>query len=374
LTVLQASTALELRANSAMTVGVIGCGGRGNHDAGNFVRFTNSTVTALADPYQDRLDSTSKKFAEGSPKTFVGFDGYKKLLETDVDTVIITSPPYFHPQHFEETVDAGKHCYFEKPIAVDIPGTTQVLKAGKKAEGKQTVMVGFQMRYKPDLQWAVKRVREGAIGGLICGQAHYHSGWLGPRHTESMPALEQRIRNWVFDIALSGDILVEQNIHVLDVCNWIIGAHPLKVYGTGGRRARTFFGDTWDHYEVTYVYPGDVHLVFNSTQFLNLGWGDVGERFNGSKGALDALVGPARIRNTEKQEEAFEGELNNPEEAKIKHFFQSVESKDYINEVEQAVEATRTAILGRNAAYRKTEYTWAQMLNDNETIDANLGI
>ena len=370
--VMKPETALGMQANESMSIGIIGCGGRGNHDGENFVKFAKGKVTALADPYPDKLESTQKSLSGGNAKLFQGFDGYKKLLETDIDTVIITSPPYFHPEHFAAAVDAGKHIYFEKPISVDTAGSGNVLSTGKKAEGKQTVMVGFQSRFRPDLQWAVKRIREGAIGDLVCGQGHYHSGWLGPRHREDMPQLEQRIRNWLWEIALSGDILVEQNIHVIDVCNWLIGSHPVKAFGTGGRKARKFFGDTWDHYEVIFTYPNDFVLSFCSTQFLDLGWNDAGERINGSKGSLDSLFGPARLRYKTDQEEKYDGKDENAEELKVKAFYESVNTKKYVNEIEQAVVATRTAIMGRTAAFRKTEYTWDEMLKENEKLDAGL--
>jgi len=366
------ATALSAQANSAMTVGIIGCGGRGNHDADNFRRHTESRIVALADPYADRLESTRNHFEDDNPEAFQGFDAYQKLLDTDVDTVVITSPPYFHPQHFEAAVDAGKHVYLEKPIAVDTVGSKRVKKAGEKADGKQTVMVGFQTRFRPDMVEAVRRVHKGAIGEIVCGQGHYHSGWLSPKHKPGMSEQEKRIRNWVFDIVLSGDILVEQNIHILDVFNWIMQTHPVKAYGTGGRKIRTAVGDTWDHYGVTFWYPNDVEVVFASTQFLDLGWGDSGERFNGAKGAFDALVGAAKIRG--KDEWEYEGDPGDAEALKMKAFHKSVSSKDYVNEVAEAVQSTLTAILGRTAAYRGIEYTWDKMLAENEQFDAELNL
>lgn len=371
-TIMNTESALGTNANSAMAVGIIGCGGRGNHDATNFRRHTNSRITALADPYSDRLESTKQNFKSDDPKTFQGFDAYEKLLATDVDTVIMTSPPYFHPEHFEAAVEARKHVYLEKPIAVDTVGAKRVLKAGENADGTLSVMVGFQIRFSPDMVEAVKRVHEGAIGAIVCGQGHYHSGWLSPRHKPGMSEQEKRIRNWVFDIVLSGDILVEQNIHVLDVFNWIMGTHPVKAYGTGGRKIRTAVGDTWDHYGVTLWYPDNVEVVFASTQFLDLGWGDAGERFNGSKGAFDALVGPAKIRG--ENQWSFEGTPGDAEELKIKAFYDSVAAKKYVNEIPQGVEATLTAIMGRTASYRKVEYTWEDMLKENEQFDAKLNL
>ncbi|MGC9326494.1 MAG: Gfo/Idh/MocA family protein [Candidatus Hinthialibacter sp.] len=370
LAIMSAKTALGSEANSAIAVGLIGCGGRGNHDAENFRRAAHARIAALADPFEDRLASTKQHFQSDDPKIFQGFGAYEKLLQTDVDAVIITSPPYFHPEHFEAAVDAKKHVYLEKPVAVDAFGANRVLKAGQKADGKITAMVGFQTRYSPDMQEAVKRVHNGAIGEIVCGQAHYHSGWLSPQHKPNMSEEEKRLRNWVFDIVLSGDILVEQNIHVLDVCNWVMGTHPVKAYGTGGRKIRTAVGDTWDHYGVTVWYPDGQEVVFASTQFLKLGWGDAGERFNGSKGAFDALVGRAKIRG--EQEWSYQGESENSEIRKIQAFYESIQSRNYINEIAQGVESTLTAIMGRTAAYHGKEYAWDEMISDNEKLEANL--
>ncbi len=370
--IMSSQTALTASTNSQMAVGLIGCGGRGNNDAGNFQRYTNSRIVALADPYEDRLASTKKRFADDSPDTYQGFDAYQKVLDSDVDTVIITSPPYFHPQHFSAAVQAGKHIYLEKPVAVDTVGCHKILEAGKQGAGKKTMMVGFQGRYNPHLRGSVEQVHKGAIGEIVCGQAHYHSGWLAPRHKPGMSEQEKKIRNWVFHIDLSGDILVEQNIHVLDMCNWVMQSTPEKAYGTGGRKIRTLVGDTWDHYAVTFWYPGEVELAFNSTQFLKLGWGDAGERFNGSKGAFDALCGHGHIRG--ENEWHYEGEDRNDEELKVKAFCGSVVSGEYINEVPQGVSSTLTAILGRTASYKGTEYTWKQMIADNEEYDAHLNL
>ncbi len=359
-------------ANSAMAIGLIGCGGRGNHDATNFRRHTNSRIAALADPYEDRVAGTKQNFESDDPKTFVGFDAYQKLLNTDVDTVIITSPPYFHPQHFEAAVDAGKHVYMEKPVAVDTVGSLRVLEAGEKAKGKISAMVGFQTRFSEDMQEGVKRIHNGDIGEIVCAQAHYHSGWLSPRHKPGMPEQEKRIRNWVFDIVLSGDILVEQNIHILDVCNWIMQTHPVKAYGTGGRKIRTQVGDTWDHYGVTFWYPNNVELVFASTQFLDLGWGDAGERFNGAKGVFDSINHPVNIRGENAWK--FEGDQEPNEIRKVKALYDSIVNKDYVNEIAQGVESTLTAILGRTASYRNKEYTWDEMMNEKQEFDAELDI
>jgi predicted dehydrogenase len=366
--------------NSAMAVGLIGCGGRGNHDAENFCKFASGRIAVLADPFQDRLESTKKAFEADSPTLYQGMDAYQKLLQSEIDAVIITSPPYFHPEHFAAVVEAKKHVYMEKPVSIDTAGAQEVLQAGKKGDGQITMMVGFQSRYHPELQEAVKRVHAGAIGSVVCGDAFYHSGKLSPQSRPGMSAKEIRLRDWLFDKVLSGDILVEQNIHVIDVCNWFLDAHPIQVFAKGGRKARTFVGDTWDHYEVIYEYPNECEIVFSSTQFLDLGWGDAGERLNGSKGAFDGLSKPIRIRGENpwtpsqesvKKDEAF-FQSNDAEANKVRAFYQSVVDKKYINEIPNGVQSTLTSILGRTSAYRKKVVTWKEMIDENEKLDAKL--
>lgn len=379
---MSAQTALTANANSKMEVGLIGCGGRGNNDARNFRKFTSSRIAALADPFEDRLESTRRAFQEDSPSVFQGMDAYQQLLSSEIDAVIITSPPYYHPEHFEAAVDAKKHVYLEKPVSVDTAGAQRVLKAGKIGDGSLTMMVGFQSRFHPHLHEAVQRVHEGAIGEIVCGDAFYHSGKLGMKSKPGMPAQEKRLRNWLFDQVLSGDILVEQNIHVIDVCNWLLQDHPIKATATGGRKVRTFTGDTWDHYEVIYEYPNERMIVFSSTQFLDLGWGDSGERINGSKGAFDGRSHPMEIRGenpwkpgeSQNQDGAAFFQSSNAEANKVKTFYQSIETKQYINEIPSGVQSTLSSILGRTSAYRGKEVTWNEMIEDNERYEANLSL
>ncbi|UCF39044.1 MAG: Gfo/Idh/MocA family oxidoreductase [Acidobacteriota bacterium] len=377
LSVVSSRSAFGTQANSAVTVGLIGCGGRGTHDVSKFKDNANARVVALADVFEDRLKSASDRFADDSPKTFEGMQAYEELLESDVDVVFIVSPPYFHPEQFEAAVDAEKHIYLEKPVAVDTAGALKVKAAGVKAADNQTIFVGFQSRSREDLVQGVKRVHNGAIGPVTCGKAYYNSGWLSPRHQRGEKPDEARLRNWVFDIVLSGCILVEQNIHVIDICNWAVGSHPFKAYGTGGRRHRTEVGDTWDHYEILFTYPNDAVISFTSTQFLDLGWDNAGEAFYGPKGDMEVFgwmpeAKRVRIRGQEPWE--FETTPADFEASKMQQFYESITSGTGINQTAQGVEATLSAILGRTAAFRGREYTWAEMLREGESWSANLSI
>jgi myo-inositol 2-dehydrogenase/D-chiro-inositol 1-dehydrogenase len=212
---------------------------------------------------------------------------------------------------------------------------------------------------------------QGSIGPVVCGKAYYNSGWLSPRDKPGESEKEARLRNWVFDKVLSGDILVEQDIHVIDICNWAIDALPVKAYGTGGRKLRTRVGDPWDRYEVLYTYPDDAVVALTSTQFMRLGWDNAGEAFYGPKGDLEifgfaAEAGRVRIRGDNPW--GHDEEPGDPEASKMKAFHESIIENRPVNQSRQGVDATLTAILGRTAAYRGREYAWDEMIRENETL------
>src|SRR2546430_6343675 len=253
-------------ANSAVRVGLLGCGGRGTEDASNMVDTGGARVVALADMFQDQLDNAKKHFDEmqqakgyaaiDASQVFVGPNAFKQMAASkEVDAVVIATPPYYHPQHLEAIVAAGKHVYVEKPVAVDVPGALKVIEIGKRAEGKLSLDVGFQIRDCPPFVELVRRIHGGALGKIFCGEAHYFSGYIDrPAWTDATP-VERRLRNWVYDRALSGDIIVEQNIHVIDICNWVLKAHPLKASASGGRAGRPTDGDVYGNYDVLFHYP-----------------------------------------------------------------------------------------------------------------------
>src|SRR5881275_2412316 len=294
-------------ANSAIRVGLLVCGGRGTEDASNLVDTGGAQVVALADLFQDQLDAAHAHFdqlqqAKGyaaldSRQLFVGPRAYERLAASkEVDAIVIATPPYFHPQHLETAVAAGKHVYLEKPVAVDVAGAKRVIEIGKRAQGKVSLDVGFQIRDCPPFVELVRRIHEGALGDIICGEAYYLTGYIDrPPWPNASPA-ERRLRNWVRDRVLSGDIIVEQNIHVIDICNWVLKAHPLNATATGGRLGRPADdGDCYGNYHVVFRYPGNVDVTFSSTQFAK-GWWDVSQRFFGTKGtSLSPYVGPLGI-------------------------------------------------------------------------------
>lgn len=382
LVMMKPETVFGSSANSALEMGLIGCGGRGTHDASQFVRTVNTQMVALADCFQDRLEN-AKGELDGrleekgrskidSSRLYKGIDAYKELLASKLDGVLIMSPPYYHPLHLEAAVNAGKHVYLEKPVATDVVGALRVIEAGKKAEGKQAVSVGFQIRYSPVYQEIAKRVHDGAIGDIVSGMVYYHAGRLDNRARAGASKDENRLRNWVFDIELSGDIIVEQNIHVIDVANWFLQGHPVKATCTGGRKVRTDVGDCWDHFIGAFWYPNGAIMDFSSSQFLK-GWGDCRNRFFGSKGVAEvAYSGAAKITGDNEFQTEGDDNLKGSEENKITAFYESIQSGKFQNQALQGAESTLTSIMGRIAAYKGQEVTWDEMMKSPQKFDVKI--
>lgn len=371
LMLLAPGSALGTRANSTLQVGVTGCGGRGPWIGDIFQRETRSQVTAVHDYFRDQAEAAGDRLGVPADGRFWGFDGYAAMLEK-VDAAAIISPPYFHPEQFVAAVDAGKHVYLAKPIAVDVPGCQSIVDAAGRVEGTLSTWVDFQTRNNKYYVEAIRRVHDGAIGEPACGQVFYHAGRLNLKAT---PGTETaRLRNWVFDKALSGDIIVEQNIHVLDVANWVLQSRPLEAWGTGGRRVRTDVGDCWDHFIVTYRYPNDVLIDFSSTQF-NYGFDDLCDRIFGANGTLETHYGgDVFIKNRhggwpggDTGQIYRDGAVNN-----VKAFWSSIVEGKPITNVRDSADSTLTAILGRMAAYTERMVTWDAMLSANEKLDARL--
>ena len=363
--------------NDLLGLGIIGSGGRGSYIGREFLGVGGTRVVAIHDLFEDKLAEARERLDQvaaekGVPKIadgmlFKGPDGYRQLLATPgVDVVIITSPPYWHPDHFEAAVAAGKHCWLEKPVATDVQGTKRIEATGRKGAGKVSMAVGFQGRYAPAYVEMVRRIHEGAIGDIVTAQTYYYSGDLNRKAREGASALENRVRNWVFDRALSGDILVEQNIHVLDIVNWVLRGHPVSASANGGKKARLDV-DTWDHYNVVFNYPNNVHVGFGSTQFKN-SFDQKAQRFMGTRGYAEAHFGKGGVRIV--GENPWESEI--PEgyaesvPRKIAAFLESIRTKSFQNDVPSGVESTYTAILGRTAAYEGESRTWDKLVGSND--------
>lgn len=401
-TIVKPETAFGSQANSAIRMGMIGCGGRGTAVASSFMKHTEARFIAFADIFEDRLQKAGEVFGKlsqekGFPSpdkslAFKGSKAYLQLLESkDVDAVLISSPPFLHPEHLMATVNAGKHVYCEKPVGVDPFGCQQVMAAGKKAEGKLSLAVGFQIRHATPFVEMVKRIHAGEIGDIVSGEAYYYAGALKLAPYPNASKEESRLRHWVWDKALSGDIIVEQNIHVIDVCNWVLRAHPIKAVGYGGRKGRTDDGNAWSHFQVNYVYPNDVHITLMSTQF-DPSLGDVCERFFGTKGLSESHYtggvfikgqnawdsGVARTGQAVSAKDwatgSFKSALDDADPNKEKAFIESIRSGKWINEAQQGAESALTAIMGREAAYTGKEVVWQKLVASKQKTDPKLNL
>lgn len=377
--ILKPETVFGSQANSTVEVGIVGCGGRGNWIGAFFPEYTGARIVALADVIQGHLDKTAEKFKVDSRRAYYGPEAYKELTASKLDAVVIETPPLFHPQQAAAAVEAGKHTYLAKPVAVDVPGCKAILAAGKKAASKGlSYLVDFQTRSQPVFQEAAQRIHRGDIGPPAFGQVFYYAGRPAKDKTEAgMDPGQARVLNFYMDRALGGDIIVEQNIHVIDVANWYLNSHPLKAHGTGGRTdwSGTPYnaGDAYDHFQVTYWYPDDVHVDFSSNQLTN-SFSDLCIRMFGVKGAADThygglvrITGENQWLGAEKDDTFRQGAINN-----VKAFIQSIRDGKPVNNAEQAVESNLTAILGRMAAYQQRVVSWEEMMRSNEKYEAAL--
>ncbi|MDX2149249.1 MAG: Gfo/Idh/MocA family oxidoreductase [Bryobacteraceae bacterium] len=372
--ILKPQTVFGSQANSALSLGIIGLGGRGNWIGNHFIEHTGARITALHDVFTDRVEAAKEKLRAPTARTYTGMQGYKDLLATDIDAVAIESPPYYHPEQAAAAVASGKHVFLAKPVAVDVPGCQSIRESARKAHGKLSFLVDFQTRVRPVFQEAAARIHRGEIGPPVLGHVYYHAGRLTPQSKPGMSAGEARLRNWVFDKALSGDIIVEQNIHVLDCANWYLQGHPERAMGTGGRKARVDVGDCWDHFLVTYWYPNDVKVDFSSAQFTKA-YNDLCIRLYGANGTADTHYGgtvrilgtPAPWTGAEKDDTFTGGAVTN-----VKNFVEAVRGGKPINNADESVDSNLTAVLGRMAAYSGRPVTWEEMLRSSERLDAKL--
>ena len=402
-TVLSPSVVFGSKANSAVQMGIIGCGSRGTTVISSISRHTHTNVIAMADLFQDRIDGSKdilnknnekKGFPEiQKSKSFSGPDAYLRLIEDkEVDAVLISTPAYAHAKILEAAVEAGKHVYCEKPVAPDVAGCKSVERAGRNIDGKLSVAIGFQIRYASPYVEMVHRIQRGDIGEIVTVELNYLSSGMGINDPGDMPYDEFRIRNHFHFRAMSGGILLDQGIHMLDVCNWALDSHPLSAIGNGGKKAGPDWGDTWNNFQILYKYPGDINVSIHSTQ-VGPQWGGVCARFIGTKGIAEAHYsggvfingentwdsGILRHENQEISQEkraagVFDSSLHDADANKDIHFIRSIESGNYINEIPSGVHSTLSAILGRDAATSKQELSWDENYFSNSRLNPNLNI
>ena len=361
--------------SDTIRVGLVGCGGRGTGAARDAVESAAGVeITAMGDLFEDRLDRSMEglrqeigpAFKVDVDHAFVGFEAYRRVVESDVDMVILATPPAFRPVHFRAAVEAGKHVFMEKPVSVDVAGARAIMEAGKIASEKGlSVVAGTLYRRQPSFVEALKRIHDGMIGELVSAQEYYMTGpiWLRPRKP-GMSDMEWQCRNWYYFTWLSGDHIVEQFVHNLDVVNWVFQSHPESCLAMGGRieRVDPSYGHIYDHFSVEYVYPGGVRVEAKCRQMKEVTT-RVTNRIVGTKGVAE-LHPRFSVLRSHGGATLFEASEpgNNAYVQEHTDLMASIRSGAGINEATQIANSTLTAVLGRESAYTGQELTWEELM------------
>ena len=375
------STHVFAGGSDELKVGLVGCGGRGTGAATQVLMSTKTPVKlwALGDVLRDELDSCYDLLAEGGKgrydredttslskqmdipedRKFVGFDAYQKVIDSGVDIVMLATPPHFRPEQFRACVDAGKHVFMEKPAAVDPAGIRSMMETSRLAEKKGLcVVAGTQRRHQQHYVEIMKRIHDGAIGEIRSAQC-YWNGW-GSSLTKPKPAgmsdVEWQIRTWYHWQWISGDHIVEQHVHNLDIVNWALQAHPVQCLGVGGRQVRKG-GNNFDHFIIEFDYPGGVKVASYCHQMQGVS-NRVSEHIVGTKGTayIDSASGYIKGANEYRPDAS-----PNPYIQEHANLINAIRSGKVINEGTNVTESTMCAVMGRMSAYtgRALKWDWA---------------
>jgi predicted dehydrogenase len=358
-------------------VAMIGCGDRGTKDAIDCLNADPGIeLVAIADMFQDRVDKSLSQMNKAVPDkvkvtpqtVFLGFDAYKKVLAMkEVDMVLLLTPPGFRPVTLRAAVEAGKHVFMEKPGAVDPVGIRSLMESADLADQKKlSIVVGTQQRWQPHYQELMKRVHNGDLGEVVGGQAYWNWGsskWHWEERKGGWSDMEWQIRCWPYFTWLSGDHIVEQHLHNMDVINWAVGSHPVSCLGMGGRQSRTGpeFGNIWDHFTVEYEYPNGVRVMSMCSQ-IEGSTPKVQERVLCAKGATVTDRSMGYIEDTKGQKVfTYNDPIHSGEVAQFENLIRSIRDGKPINECRRIAESTMTLILGRMSAYtgRAIKWDWA---------------
>jgi predicted dehydrogenase len=354
------STVRGSAANSAVTVGLIGCGGRGTFDIGLMAKIDAARVTAVADLFPDRIESTKARAKLGDVKSYNS--GAELLEKSGVDAVIIATPVYLHPEHFEAAVRAHKNIYIEKPAGADVAGVKRLMAAADSADRKLNIAFGFQQRYSPLYRKAKKLAESNALGSLTMGHSYWVKNQISPnKKAEEFPKTEiEKIKQWHEWRELFGDYIVENNCHGIDILNWFLGGHPSKAHGAGGRTSIQY-GNNQDHCYVTYDYANNVQGHLIGCMMAPRWYREVKEQFFGVNGMVEThrefwrhYRGP-----NDMVEEKASREITIDA---LEEFVHRIRDGKPANAALTGAESTLTAILGRMAVDQGREVTWEEMM------------
>lgn len=373
----------RLGREDVLNVGLIGCGGRGSGAAVNALEASPDVrIHAMGDLFPDRLQGSLGNLRKRDEarvdvpesRQFTGFDAFKKVIGTDCDVVILATPPGFRPQHFAAAVEAGKHVFMEKPVAVDATGIRTVMEAAAAAnDRKLSVVAGTQRRHEQCYLEAMERLHRGDIGRLLAARCYWNMGSLWNVAAEpDRSEAENQIRNWLYYTWLSGDHIVEQHVHNLDAINWAFQSPPTEVFGVGGRQSRTSdeYGHIFDHFGLEYRYPGDRFAMSMCRQQAGTD-GRVEEVITGADGTATLTSGRAVL--TGPNAWRFKGPQRSPYVQEHMDLQASIRGTgDYLNEGQRIAESTLTAIMGREAAYTGKVITFEEALNSDQDLMPDL--
>lgn len=369
-----------------LKAGLIGCGGRGTGAAVNFIDAgPNLEIVALGDVFQNQVHSCreSLKAARGieveDENCFVGFDSYQKVIDSGVDVVLLATPPHFRPIHVKAAIEAGKHVFQEKPVAVDPVGARLMAETTEKAIRNELCMVsGTIRRYQKDYIETQRRVQNGEIGEVIGADIIRNGGarWWVERK-DNWTDMEYMLRNWGNFYWLSGDEIVEKLVHEIDVMSWHVGAHPVKAIGYGGRLQRVV-GDQYDQFSIAYEYENGkkVHCAIRAANGCDNGKKEIIKGTNGYADASGSLynyngepIWEYQYPNEEDSDKTWK--VNNPFVQEHVELVTAIRTGNYINDSDEQIKSTRIAIMGRMAAYTGRDITWDEILNSEFQLAPN---
>jgi predicted dehydrogenase len=368
--------------NDTLNVGLVGCGGRGTGAAKQALRADPKVkLVAMCDAFMDRLEGSLeelkgiKDIAERidiGDRKFDGFDGYKRLLDSGVDVVLLCTPPGFRPLHLRAAIDAGKHVFCEKPVAVDVAGAKSVIETAKLAKQRNVSLCsGFCYRYDLAKRETVKRIHDGAIGDIAAMHITYLTGPLWHRGNDpKWTPMEYQMRNWYYYTWLSGDFIVEQHCHNFDKAHWIFGEKmPVAATGVGGRQVRRDpkFGHIYDHFAVTLEYANGAKL-FSFCRQMDRCDGNVNDHVIGTKGSAQLMAHTVTPTGGPEWEFGSETQVKDMYQVEHDELFAGIRSGKLINDGESAAHSTLMAILAREAAYTGKRLTWEALLKSNQNL------
>lgn len=373
--ILKPETVFGSQANSAVSFGVIGTGGRGVYVGTHMANDSRTRLTAICDVFPDRIDTAKTRMPAGDKAKV--FRNYRDLLgDAGIDAVLIATPVFLHPEHFEAAVNARKHIYCEKPAGADVAGVKRLIRAGARADKTKTIQFGYQQQFSPEYLRAMEILKTGKIGQLTMVNSFWVLGGTPPTGFKSpYPPEEQKLRHWGWWRDYSGGPIVEQDCHGVDTMNWYAGAHPTKAVGRGGLRYPLAYGDwTSDHHNVVYYYPNKIEGWLLSIKHT-AGFRDVKEQLYGSQGMLETARtyfrwhGPTQTAPLKNADDLADRSLIEKAESKreitidaVEAFFTSIVNRKPYNMAQSSGESTLTALMGRMAFETGREVTWDEMM------------